>query len=334
MKSLSEIRSLISEETMPYALDDKGRIGIDDEDAIENINSLLSGITAGGFQTPYIALERVRKTLANFHIHLPKVTFDDGDNDSFTFEISQFGNKMGMTNSGEFVKNDSTPYYLYFEYSLNGMGNYGVFAEIVNEEDLADLMDDEESDDEEDESEIQGADQNQSYDTNQDEHKGMRMSEEKNLYHGSYTDAVNAAVAHAEKRGYKLADGERDKVALGPKKPGEGKTVSHNLALEKDGKPSKKALHFQVYNRGGETPYELNHYISEETEQLDEISQEKKDRYVERASSEDSMARVQRRLGTGKAKKDAEEIIRKRSKGMNMALKEHLIARGWKLIND
>lgn len=165
MKTLRELR----EETMPYALDDKGRIGIDDEDAVENINSLLTGITAGSFQTPYIALEKVRKTLANFHIHLPKMTFDDGDEDYAVFEISQFGNKMGMTNSGEFVKKDGSGYYLYFEYALGGMGNYNVFAEIVNEEDLSELMADNEEDDDD---EIQGADQEQSYVTNKDEHSG------------------------------------------------------------------------------------------------------------------------------------------------------------------
>ena len=46
-------------------------------------------------------------------------------------------------------------------------------------------------------------------------------------------------------------------------KPKAGATTKHSLALEKDGKPSKKKLHIQVYNRETKSnPYELNHYIS------------------------------------------------------------------------
>ena len=101
------------------------------------------------------------------------------------------------------------------------------------------------------------------------------LKEEEELeenYHPSYTSAIQMAVKHAEKRGYKVDPEDYDnKVATGLRKPSEGKTVSHVLKLTKDGKESKKTLAVQVYNRGGnKTPYELNHYISEDVDNIDE----------------------------------------------------------------
>ncbi len=46
---------------------------------------------------------------------------------------------------------------------------------------------------------------------------------------------------------------------MGPKKPSEGKTNKFSIELSKDGKPSRKQLHIQVY--GMRNSYELNAYI-------------------------------------------------------------------------
>jgi hypothetical protein len=46
---------------------------------------------------------------------------------------------------------------------------------------------------------------------------------------------------------------------MGPKKPSEGKTNRFSIELSKDGKPSRKLLHIQVY--GMRDTYELNAYI-------------------------------------------------------------------------
>ena len=91
-------------------------------------------------------------------------------------------------------------------------------------------------------------------------------------YHPSYTSAIQTAVKHAEKRGYKVDPEDYDnKVATGHRKPSEGKTIFHVLRLTKDGKESKKTLAVQIYNRGGnKTPFELNHYISEDVDNIDE----------------------------------------------------------------
>ena len=76
------------------------------------------------------------------------------------------------------------------------------------------------------------------------------------LYHKTYSDAMQHAYAHAKKKhGVTVSSDEIDsKVAMGPKKPSTGKTVSHILGTDK-----KKNLHVQVYNTG--KSYELNMYV-------------------------------------------------------------------------
>lgn len=86
------------------------------------------------------------------------------------------------------------------------------------------------------------------------------------LYHNSYTSAIQTAIGDAEKQGFTLDDDERyQEIGAGPGKPKNGKTVRHTLKLYKNGKVQRKALHLQVYNRGSSArtkPYELNYYIS------------------------------------------------------------------------
>lgn len=83
------------------------------------------------------------------------------------------------------------------------------------------------------------------------------------VYHSSYTSAVDTALKHAIDMGY-TTDSEEvaDLVGFGPKKPGRGKTVQVHIPLYKNGKPQRKALHITVYNRDvdGNT-FELTTYI-------------------------------------------------------------------------
>jgi hypothetical protein len=84
------------------------------------------------------------------------------------------------------------------------------------------------------------------------------------LYHPSYSSAVQHAKAHAEKQGYEISDDDwHNNVTTGPGKPGRGKTTRHVIPLHKDGKLSKKGLAIQVHNRETDkNPYELNSYIN------------------------------------------------------------------------
>lgn len=80
------------------------------------------------------------------------------------------------------------------------------------------------------------------------------------VYHKSYTSAIEAARAYAEKKGYEINNDDAfTKIGVGPRKPSPGKTNRFSIELSKDGKIQKKMLHLQVY--GMKNSYELNAYI-------------------------------------------------------------------------
>jgi len=84
------------------------------------------------------------------------------------------------------------------------------------------------------------------------------------LYYNSYSLAIQAAEAYANKKGYTLdAEEMADKIGMGPAKPKGGKTNKFTLTLYKGSKEQKEAFHIQVYNRETSSKeYELNCYIS------------------------------------------------------------------------
>jgi hypothetical protein len=88
----------------------------------------------------------------------------------------------------------------------------------------------------------------------------VELDEAYETYHPSYTSAINTALSH---HGHlSVSDEDRDHhIASGPRKPSEGNTVSHNIpATDKAGNPHM--IHIQVYNKGGNKPFELNTYSS------------------------------------------------------------------------
>lgn len=123
----------------PYV--ERGVIDVSDPAARDNINTLLTGALGPCFLTPYIALEKVRKVLAYYHIFLPKTTFLEGDRGVEVFTVKQFGELSGMKDSGEVVTKVDSPLSLYFEYKMNDKGMYDIFSEIVTQEELDDLVD-------------------------------------------------------------------------------------------------------------------------------------------------------------------------------------------------
>lgn len=93
------------------------------------------------------------------------------------------------------------------------------------------------------------------------ENAEVELDEGYTINHKTFSDAVQHAKAQVEKQGYTIDDDEWDrKVAMGPKKPGTGKTNRYTIALMKGGKETKKHLQMQVYYDEGR--YELNMYIS------------------------------------------------------------------------
>ena len=92
-----------------------------------------------------------------------------------------------------------------------------------------------------------------------------RMSEAKSggytINHKTFSSAVQHAEDVTKKRGFEIDPEEWDrKVAMGPRKPGAGKTNSYSIGLMKNGKDVKQKLQMQVYYDEGR--YELNMYIS------------------------------------------------------------------------
>ena len=111
--------------------------GIDIErDAIrDEINGILAGIAARPCVTPYASLNKVRKALAYFHIHLPKKVYLEGRHGIEVWEVNQFGIKMGVTDTGEWINHVPAKYYLFFHYHLMG-SMYYLQAKIVDEKEL------------------------------------------------------------------------------------------------------------------------------------------------------------------------------------------------------
>jgi len=95
----------------------------------------------------------------------------------------------------------------------------------------------------------------------------VELDEKYDLYHKTFSDAMQHAYDYAKKKlGITVDPKEIDnKVATGPKKPSEGKTNKYRL------KGKGGNLQIQVYNKGGSKPFELNMY-KEENEMSDKLT--------------------------------------------------------------
>jgi hypothetical protein len=82
------------------------------------------------------------------------------------------------------------------------------------------------------------------------------------VYHDSFTSVVDEVIKNLEGRGlYMDEDDVWDQISMGPGKPKNGRTDRYNLPLfDKDGKPAKKGVAFQVADLGSR--YELNMYVT------------------------------------------------------------------------
>lgn len=152
MKRFSEY---LNEDFDPAIYNSDGAISIKDPTVLDAINSNLEVSTSCVFRTPYNALEEIRKMLAYYKIFLPKSVFLDQNHGNDVFEVSQFGEKMGMNNDGEVVSASDSPLFVYFEWSLNEKGMYDVFAALVDQEELDEILADYDAEVEDDETDLQ-----------------------------------------------------------------------------------------------------------------------------------------------------------------------------------
>lgn len=241
----------------------KAALSITDNDAVGGLNALIARATNRAFVTPYIALENIQKIFAQHFIFLPKHSLNDGDQGNLIFHLDQFGSVVGQTDTGEFNLTPDSGLYFYFEYSLNENGFYEVFAEIVDEVDLEEILQDYDGDDaEEDISEIPAStsDLEYAYNTNQEEHSGMTFSEEKvsvNVKEACGCETtkrvVEALLKEATYKGKTVSlnkpfrtPGEKKKSAVYVDPDGDGKAKivrfgDPNLSIKKDQPARKKS---------------------------------------------------------------------------------------------
>lgn len=144
----------LKEDFDPAIYNSDGAVSIDDETVVDAINANLEASTARPFRTPYIAFEEVRKVLSYYKIFLPNSVFLDKNDGYDVFEVSQFGEKMGMNNQGEVVTANDSPMFVYFEWSLDENGCYDVFTSLVNDEELEEIISDFDAEVEDDETDL------------------------------------------------------------------------------------------------------------------------------------------------------------------------------------
>jgi hypothetical protein len=139
---MKTFKGFIKEEIVQSANVKSGSVDISDSAVRDNINGIIASATRCRFVTPYVALERVRRTLASYHIFLPGHSFLEGDSGTAMFPVNQFGVKIGQTNDGEVVTTPPSSFTVYFEYNMSDNGMFDVFCEILDQDELKDVISD------------------------------------------------------------------------------------------------------------------------------------------------------------------------------------------------
>jgi len=141
----------LKEEVLPTVQVADGGLDISKPAVRAAINAAIAGVVSQPAVTPYVVFNRLSKLLAQYHIVLPK-RFLEGDKGVEVFELRQFGHKMGMTDSGEFVNEVPSTHYLFLQYGILSPfgityakpvvgGMFKVMARIVDKEELDKLID-------------------------------------------------------------------------------------------------------------------------------------------------------------------------------------------------
>jgi len=141
----------LKEEVLPSVQVADGGLDISKPAVRAAINAAIAGVVSQPAVTPYVVFNRLSKLLAQYHIVLPK-RFLEGDKGVEVFELRQFGHKMGMTDSGEFINEVPSTHYLFLQYGILSPfgityakpivgGMFKVMARLVDKAELDKLMD-------------------------------------------------------------------------------------------------------------------------------------------------------------------------------------------------
>jgi hypothetical protein len=99
---------------------------------VDQINYALEEVLHGKFANPYIIVTDVRAVLERFSMNLPMIGDIDGNSQEFIFEIDQ-----EQVGNGE---ENKSSLYLYLIIDLDDRGHYDGFAQIVDEHELHELQ--------------------------------------------------------------------------------------------------------------------------------------------------------------------------------------------------
>ena len=141
----------LKEEVLPSVQVADGGLDIDKPAVRAAINAAIAGVVSQPAVTPYVVFNRLSKLLAQYHIILPR-KFLEGDRGVEVFEIRQYGHRMGMTDSGEFVNEVPSTHYLFMQYGIISPfgityakpvvgGMFSVMARLVDKAELDKLLD-------------------------------------------------------------------------------------------------------------------------------------------------------------------------------------------------
>lgn len=130
-------------ETVRQGLDNKG---LNNEVYRQAINASLAKTCSHTFITPYIALGSIARVLAYAHIILPQVTIEDKEQAQLVFDAQPLGDDFYLHHeAGVGLLSEPAPkFYVYFAYHIEPDGYYDVFAKVVDDDELQDLLDGEE----------------------------------------------------------------------------------------------------------------------------------------------------------------------------------------------
>ncbi len=241
----------LKEEVLPSVQVADGGLDISKPAVRAAINAAIAGVVSQPAVTPYVVFNRLSKLLAQYHIVLPK-RFLEGDKGVEVFELKQFGHKMGMTDSGEFVNEVPATHYLFLQYGILSPfgityakpvvgGMFKVMARLVDKEELDKLMDMAEI------TMAEEAEQMQAIAKANAPKEGMHTA----LGDCDCSQGDSPSTKKAVKVSMKKIDEEYEKVEAGVKKrrgethtlhrrnPGH-KTEYHTITTERDGRKSVK----------------------------------------------------------------------------------------------
>lgn len=295
---MKSFKNYMKEETVPYANVRSGTMDITDSAVRDQLNQLLSIATDSKYITPYIALEKVAKVLANFHIFIPSQHFLEGDSGALIWPINQFGVKAGMNNDGQYVvdgeyrkdythgphvegeDNEMKPastdaeYNIFFEYRQGDCGMFQVFCEVVDREELSEIMDDLEA-------ELNDEDSEDNKDEDEDE--------KDRIYEENLHEVSKKLVSR-----YLMKNRKQLEKGGMPAKKNIKRFVMRNLALKKQypdsngvgGKEAKVPSTGNDYGSLDSVAIGIRKAEAKKKQQIDEVSRKTLDSYHEKATAQ------------------------------------------------